>query len=235
VNDKSTDCGSVAPDEVWLLVNRYGGALIVPDEQTARDTAERWNTPESMLDDGPHTVHRYVRATESGSVARSPMRQHLDAVGAVIDALGPGEEATSDVRRDLGLPAPNNDGDLLEPTECRSVAKILGETTTQPAAWTLGGLASQLEQLAGELQDSDWSDTDSEACQIAADVLRVFARNTEQESVSDGHRWGSNWAEMVAHAYTFKLHMKRSATDALLASVFMRDGIDRTTEENSND
>lgn len=60
------------------------------------------------------------------------------------------------------------------------------------------------------------------------EVVKRWLRTTEQESMADGHRWGENWAAMVATAYMFRLHMERSATDALVASVFMRDGIDRT-------
>ena len=70
------DCESVAEREAWFVVNRHGHRYLMMDEQTAREYAEIWNRAANRGNDSPHTVERYVRATESGSVGQDDGGPH---------------------------------------------------------------------------------------------------------------------------------------------------------------
>jgi len=71
MTDKPLDCGSIAPGEVWFVVDRDGYAEHRRSERDAHETAERWNDPDHIDSRKPYTVHRYVRHTESGSHAEA--------------------------------------------------------------------------------------------------------------------------------------------------------------------
>jgi hypothetical protein len=193
---KSTDCGSIAPGEVWIVVDALGDTYLMESEAKAREAADLWDQPEHLWTEGPHTVHRYALGTESGSVPAGYV-----SVGE-LRRLAHGIEAEADGENQYGYDSyiPGKvDGlrmaagkiedlaDSAQPMECRSVSlDVLRDHLDHyafAADHSIGANAERHDAVASFLKD----------------LIRETVQATEQESVfsADDLRRVLEWHEEV--------------------------------------
>jgi len=199
MTDKTTDCGSVTPDRRYVLAELrravHDETLCAAQKEGLNPEGERlclvraasWAEAHEIL------LAAYAKAdskdTESGSVAQGSIRPHLDAVGSVIDSLGP------DVGCDIDFGA--EESRPIEPraTECRSISEETFYALVSIALDEVyGGDDSAMSEalsmdrvVLNKWRNSRYAPPAAGARYITRMIIRDAVRKrTEQESVAQG-------------------------------------------------